>query len=220
MFIYAFVLFLFMAFQQPTENHIFHRFEGREASEVAKWLVNANDVFNWGHVYLMLHDWLVEEGWASSDDADFPEKYYLMRDVPGFGKEMWLRWQCEKVPEMYSKDGAAPFTYAMDVVWHCLGVASTEVGWKGQKVKMSKGEIEVEVTAYVVIDKKKLWKGQFAKIKEMLLKKQMRKVLEKHKKTVYDDAYRLRSLLSNYLKIESFQKEKEGAEPWGRRSLD
>jgi hypothetical protein len=219
MFIYAFDLIVFMAFQQPTENRIFHRFEGREASEVAKWLVNANDVFNWNHVYLMLHDWLVEEGWASADDSDFPEKYYLMRDVPGFGKEMWLRWQCEKVPEMYS-DGAAPFTYAMDVVWHCLGVAGTEVGWKGQKVKMNKGELELEVTAYVVIDKKKLWKGAWGKVKEVLLKKQMKKVFEKHKKTVYEDAYRLRALLSNYLKIESFQKEKEGAEPWGRRSLD
>jgi len=210
-----------MAFQQATDNPIFHRFQGKEVIQVAKWLVNANDVFNWNSVYLMLHDWLVEEGWAPSDDADFPEKYYLLRDVPGFGKEMWLRWQCEKVPEMYkSKGSAAPFTYAMDVVWHCLGVAGTEVGWKGQKVKMNKGELEIECTAYVVIDKYKMWSGSWGQIKKLLLKKQMKKTYDIQKRTVYDDAYRMRALLANYLKIESFQKEKEGAEPWGRRSLD
>lgn len=210
-----------MAFQQPTENRIFHRFEGREHVSVAKWVVNANDVFNWGTVYLMLHDWLVEEGWAPADDADFPEKYYLLRDVPNFGKEMWLRWQCEKLPEMYSKDGsAAPFTYAMDLTWHCLGVSSTEVGWRGQKVKSNKGELEIECVAYVVLDKEKLWKGFWGSIKEMLLKKQIKGVFEMHKKTAYEDAYRLRSLLANYMKIESFSSEKERAEPYGRRSLD
>ena len=205
-----------MAYQHPG-NPLKHRFEGMERISVAEYYVNVKDAFNLPYVYLMIHDWLMEEGWGGSGDADFGEKMYTHRDHPTFGREIWIRWRLQKSPADKSK----LFHYTMDLDWHILGLKNTEIVWQGQKVETNKGEFEVQCRAAIVIDKEKQWtKWPFSSFKDLYLKRALRQKLLVHKKTLYADAYRFRDLMMNYLKMETFMPLKEAGEFYVKRTFE
>lgn len=206
-----------MAFQQSSDNPIVHRFSDKERIVVADYTVNVKDAFNMSYLYTMVHDWIVEEGWGPRDDSKFAETYYMQREHPQFGKELWMRWRLDKGPADRSK----LFHYYMDMDWKILGLKNTELAWKGQKVETNKGEFEVQVRAAIVIDKDAAWKGwPFKSIKDLYMKRILRQKLLMHRKAVYGDAYRLRDLMMNYLKMETFLPMKEAGEFFVKRSLE
>jgi len=210
-----------MAFQQPTDNPIKHRFTdfGKDRLQVAKWTVTVRDAYNLLYVYTMVHDWLVEEGWASSDDADFGETYYTQRESPKAGKEIWVRWRLRRQPEGVPK--AKLFTYMMDLNWKIIGMKSTEIVYRGQKVKADRGEVELECVAALVFDEDAAWeKSMFKPFKQMMIKRVLQKQRLMHMNNIYNDAYRLRSLVTNYLKVETFMGEKEAGEFYMKRTLE
>jgi hypothetical protein len=215
-----------MAFQQPTlsDNKIIHRFTalGGERIPVTDWTIQVRDAYNLGYVYTMVHDWIIEEGWGRAgenprDDSFFPETYYMQREHPTFGKEIWLRWRLTKP----AGPGKSMFRYMMDVDWKIIGLKDTEIAWKGQKVKADKGEFEVFVRSALLIDNEKEWtKWPFKNIKDFYVKRQMRTKITMHKKTIYSDTYRFRDLVMNYLKLETFMPTKELGEFYLKRTLE
>ena len=211
-----------MAFQQSTENPIKHRFSdfGKERIEVAFWIIQVRDAYNLAYAYTMIHDWIVEENWATidRDDSKFPETYYMQREHPTLGKEIWLRWRLEKSPP-----GAKGklFTYMLDLDFKILGLKETEITWKGQKVKADRSEFELTCRGALVIDKEKAWeKSMFKGIKEMYTRRVLRHQIAMHRKNIYGDAYRLRDLVMNYLKLETFMPMKEAGEFFLKRTLE
>jgi hypothetical protein len=209
-----------MAFQQPSDNLIKHRFTdfGQDRVPVAEWTIQVRDAYNLGYVYTMVHDWIVEEGWGPRDDSEFPETYYMQRENPSFGKEIWIRWRLTRSPP---GPGKSIFHYMMDIEWKILGLKDTEIAWKGQKVKADKGEFEVACRAALIVDKSKEWKGwPLANIKEFYIRRQMRNKISMHKKNIYSDAYRFRDLIMNYLKLETFMPTKESGEFFLKRTLE
>ncbi|MEM3154782.1 MAG: hypothetical protein QW165_04450 [Candidatus Woesearchaeota archaeon] len=208
-----------MAFQQPNDYPIIHRWTylNCERLPVTEWTIQVRDAYNLGYVYTMVHDWIVEEGWADRDDSKFPETYYMHRE-PAFGKEIWLRWRLEKNPP---GPGKSIFRYMMDVDWKIIGLKDTEIAWKGQKVKADKGEFEVTCRAHLLIDKEGEWKGwPFENIKQFYIRRQLRNKITMHKKNIYSDAYRFRDLIMNYLKLETFMPTKEAGEFFLKRTLE
>lgn len=209
-----------MAFQQPSDNVIKHRFTdfGQDRIGVAEWVIQVRDAYNLSYVYTMVHDWIVEEGWGPRDDSEFPETYYMQRESPAFGKEIWLRWRLTRPPP---GPGKSLFHYMMDVDWKILGLKDTEIAWKGQKVKADRSEFEVTCRAALLVDRGKEWKGwPLANIKEMYIRRQMRSKITMHKKNIYADAYRFRDLIMNYLKLETFMPTKEAGEFFLKRTLE
>lgn len=214
-----------MAFQQPTQsdNKIIHRFTalGCERLPVTEWTIQVRDAYNLGYVYTMIHDWIVEEGWGRAgtdtrDDSWFPETYYMQRESPSFGKEIWLRWRLTKTPGF----GKSFFHYMMDVDWKILGLKDTEIAWKGQKVKADKGEFEVQVRSALLIDKENEWTGWAGNVKNFYIRRQLRSKVGMHKKIIYSDSYRFRDLVMNYLKLETFMPTKELGEFYLKRTLE
>jgi len=209
-----------MAFQQAIDNPIVDRWTWLECErvKVTEWIIQVRDAYNLNYAYTMIHDWILEEGWGPRDDMFFPETYYMQREHPTFGKEIWLRWRLTKNPPA-TKGGL--FTYMMDVDWKMLGVKDTEIAWKGQKIKADRSEFEVTCKANLLIDRKGEWKTwPFANIKELYTRRIMRQKIAMHKKSIYADAYRLRDLMMNYLKLETFMPTKETGEFFVKRTLE
>jgi len=166
----------------------------------------------------MIHDWVIEEGWASREDWDFPETYYMNREHPKFGKEIWLRWRLLKDPP---GEGGGLFSYMMDLDFKILGLKDTEIAWKGQKVTADRSEFELTCRAGLIIDKSKQWtKWPFSNIKDFYIKRTLRRKVKIHKKEIYSNAYRLRDLVTNYLNLETFMPMKEAGEFWVKRTLE
>lgn len=208
-----------MAFQQPSDNPIIHRWTYLKCERVpvTEWVIQVRDAYNLGYVYTMVHDWIVEEGWGPRDDSEFPETYYMQRES-SFGKEIWLRWRLTRPPP---GPGKSLFHYMMDVDWKIIGLKDTEIAWKGQKVKADKGEFEVTCRSHLLIDKGNEWKGwPFENIKKFYINRQLRNKIAMHKKNIYSDSYRLRDLIMNYLKLETFMPTKEAGEFFLKRTLE
>ena len=198
-----------------------HRFGEKEVIKAAEWTIRIRDVFNLAYLYLMVHDWLVEEGWAPRDDNFFPETFYVQRDNPTMGKEIWVRWRLTKTPEGAGPAAPRLFSYVMDLNWKVIGMKEVEMAWKGQKVKADRGELEIECFCKLIIDEEKQWQSwPFKQIKGLYTKRIIRQKVLVHRKSIYVDAYRLRDLIMNYLKLETFMPVKEAGEFWLKRSLE
>lgn len=213
-----------MAFQQPSDNPIKHRFGdfGRDKIQVAKWRIQLRDAFNLSYLYQMAHDWFMEEGWTngqgSRNDFDFPETYYVMRDNPRTGRETWVRWRLKK-----GADGVRTglFEYWMDINWKLVGVKDAEIVWKGQKVTADRGELEMECEGHVIIDvDKALQKSFLGPFKKAYIHRLKNRAMAMHWKNVYGDAYRFRDMVMNYFKLETFGPEKEAGEFYLKRTLE
>lgn len=210
-----------MAFQQTTENPIKHRFLdfGLDRVEIAQWVIRVRDAYNLSYLYQMIHDWLVEEDWAPRDEEQFPETYFMQRENPNTGKEIWLRWRLTKKPSEAGKGSL--FSYMMDLDWKIIGLKDTEIAWKGQKVKADRSEFEMTCRAALIIANEKEWKTwPFSSIKDMFTKRTMKGKVLMHKKIIYSDAYRLRDLIMGYLKLETFMPVKEQGEMYLKRTLE
>ena len=209
-----------MAFQQPSENPIKHRFFdfGKDRIEVATWEIQIRDAYNLIYVYTMIHYWIVEENWASRDDSRFQETYYTQREHPVHGKEVWLRWRLEKQP---SGTKGKLFMYAMDLDFKIIGLKETEIAWKGQKIKADRSEFTLTCRGAIIIDKGKEWTTwPFKNIKEFYTRRVLRQHITRHRKAVYSDCYRLRDLVMNYLKLETFMPMKEAGEFFVKRTME
>ncbi|MBI4450406.1 hypothetical protein HY642_00390 [Candidatus Woesearchaeota archaeon] len=193
-----------------------HRYTdyGADFFNLANYAVTYKDVFSMSYFYLLMHEWLVDEGYATRSDEKFPETFYLQRENPQFGKELWIRWRLQKNPM-----GSKLWRYDLDIDMHILGLKEVEVVSKGQKLKMDKGEVEVRVAANLVYDYENGFKNHpvlkdFRKaIFVWLLKKQF----GQHKRGLISEAYRFQEALKTYLKLETYLPEREFAEFWAKR---
>jgi len=210
-----------MAFQQPTDTPIKHRLidVSDRRLELTKWKINVKDTFNLGYLYTVLHDWLVEEGWAPRDDKEFQENLYLQRDNPNFGKELRIRWRCKKDEPLGQKSGV--FAYTLDLDFYLNGLKDAEIVWRGQKIKAQKGEFELEVIASLIPFPKEEWaKSPWKSLRDIMLKRTIKAQFGMHKKAVIESSYRLRDFLLTYFKLQTLYPEKEGAEFYTKKNFE
>lgn len=209
-----------MAHQHPTNNPIKHRLTGLDYVEVGKWKTVFKEKFNLAYFYQALHEYLVEEGIGERDENKFGEVYYMQRENPNFGKEARIRWRCEwQPPGTPGKDYHGLFYYTMDFDWYFLGVKNTEGTFRGQKVEIQKGELELISSAKLIIDKKGyLEKSALKPFKKFMLYRLLKKQLDMHKKNVYDAHYKTRDWVHNYFKMPLSTQERD--EFVARRTLE
>jgi hypothetical protein len=203
-----------MPVKQP---NVKHRYTGLDRDQVAKYTVKYKDVFSMKYLYYLMRVWLIEEGWVTREDEEFPEAHYVQRDTPA-GKELWVRWRPMKDPPGM-KYGF--WKFAMDVDMHILGLKETAMVWKGQKVEADKGEVEIVVTANLLFDYSKAWEkspwGPFKKLWINRIEKRTKTML---RNMLIQESYRFRDAMATYLKLETFLPEREGAEFWAKRTLE
>ncbi len=192
-----------------------HRYTGLDYETVTRYTVNRKDVFHASNLYLLLHEWLIEHGYATREDYKFPEKYYLNKEGPMFGgKEIWWRWRPQKLPLYPNK----LWRFDLDIDVHILTMKDVEVIIGGKKYKAQQGEAEVNVTANLVRDPDKLLeKSAFKDLKKLLYGRMWKQQFDMLKKELYTDAMQFRDSINTFMTIETFLPTKENPEYWPKR---
>jgi hypothetical protein len=204
-----------MADQKVEFKPIKHTQDGRELREVANFRVRHRDYFHLKNLYIMLHEWLVEEGWATRDDEDFPETLYLQRSTQKSGDELWIWWRLKK--DVNSKY----FQYLMNVDYHVILLRDAEVMHQGQKFKTNWGEVELLVRAWVEIDYQKAWRNHWflKNLHPVWISRIYKKVIDQHIQTLYREAYRFQHVAKTYCNMKTYLPEAEGEQFWPAAGL-
>ncbi len=185
---------------------------GKDLTLVARFLIDYKDIFSISYLYKLMHEWLVEEGYAPRKDEEFPEVFYLQRDTPR-GGEYWIRWRTAKKPYKTSL-----WSYALDIDVHAYMMKKVELILAGKKYEVDKGEIEIEVQGNLIVDAdRKLEKSLLRNFKQLIFKGLLRKRFEDHRKTFYNEVYRFQDAIKTYLKLETYLPEKELSEYWMKK---
>ena len=182
---------------------ITHRYTDVEYMNITSFTINfKKEIFKLEDLYKVMHEWLVETGYASKADETFPEKYFLHK-VSQIGTEVWVRWRVNRNP----LPGEQKFwRFDIDVDMHVLGLQDVEVAVQGKKIKANKGEVEVQVAANLVIDVEKTWKQNvFLKpFRKWFFDRVHSKKRDMMKSKLYAEAFEFRDVINNYLELETF----------------
>lgn len=169
--------------------------------------VKYRDIFDMSQFNEGLFYWLQQQGWKSFDgDAEQTETYYSEKVGQGGGKEIWIWWRLAKTaPETEA------FKYHLYLTFHTIGLAATEVIKGGQKINAHKGEMELEVEAFLEEKYKKALeteKGFFGFVtkqaKSIFQKRIYTQTIDQRKKELYQEVYVLNNFIKQWFKMKRY----------------
>jgi len=178
-------------------------------SGIAQLKVNYKDVLDLKYLYLLMHEWLVEEGYAPRSDSEFKEVFYYQKEDPNAGNFYHFKWRFEKDPPNTSL-----WKYILEVDTMVLTMKDVELAVKGKKVKAQKGEVEVTITGLIKTDPKKKFERFPKGVQNYIFKKLLRKQNDHYSDTLKNEMIRFQEAIKSYLKIETYLPEREYADFW------
>jgi len=186
---------------------------------VDEFRVKYKDVFHLKNLYIMLHEYMYEEGWygrpkpesgatkyASTAHANI-EKLYLekfcQKGLHQGGKEMWIWWRMMKRPDSKFNNY---FSYWIDIDFHMVYIQNIEVMHQGKKMKVQKGEMEIFIRPKIMADINGEWeKHWFLKhVQDIYEKRILSQELDKRAKELWREGYRLSAVIKRYLNMRTF----------------
>jgi len=89
----------------------------------AEFRIKNKGTFDLKGLYEYLHLWVVEEGYASSSDPQFPEVFHSQHEFGNQGlKEHVIWWRLEKVPDQNNY-----YKYELDLDWRSVAIKDVEL---------------------------------------------------------------------------------------------
>ncbi len=179
---------------------IIHRYTGVDYTNLITFTINYKDALSIQYFYILLHEWLIDKGYATRDDTKFNEAFYLQKENPQTGKEIWVRWRLQKETHPESK----LWRVDLDIDIHAMGLKEVEVTYKGKKYKAEKGEVEITVACNTINDYEKAWeKDQWLKpYKKIIMQKFYKKKKEVLDAETFEEMEALQNTIKEYLQIE------------------
>jgi hypothetical protein len=185
----------------------------------AEFRIKYRDVFHLNNLYIMMHEYLKEEGWQDefqSDDHQFIEKLYLERfaqkGIHVGGKEIWVFWRLLKMPE---RKYSGFFRNKLNIDFHLVYGKDQEIMFQGKKIKAQWGELEIFVKAFMELDYKDAWRNHwFLKhFENIYINRIASQEFAKREKELWREAYRLQARIKQYLNLKQFLTEVEQFHP-------
>ena len=184
-----------------------NRFTGVEKTEIAKLTLSYEDIFSLNHFLMLLREMLIENGYAPLEEEDFPENFYLERVNPIEGKEIVIFWRLKKTPKKEQKF----FSYWLDIDLHITGLKDIEILFKGERVRTTKGKIEIALLGNLVIDYKGTWLDLdlVKPFRNLIFNAFFKKSFEGLIKKFSEEIAALREGIKDFLRVEAYIPEKE-----------
>lgn len=199
------------------EKIIGHPYTDRIVIPAAETRVRYKEPFHMRNLYILLHDWLVEENWTTRNDMNWEEHFYLKRETPQ-GDEQWIWWRLKKVPG--AGEGSAGdnpyFRYLLDIFWHMVGIKDIEVMHQGKKYKTNSADLELYLKAKLELDYQhevgKGWRDSMllGPFHDMFQKRLFKQQILKHKHDLYRETYRFQEVVKSFLGLKTYMPEPEG----------
>lgn len=166
--------------------------------------------------YIMLHDWFIHEGWVLREDSSWPEHYFLVRENPNLGNEMWLWWRFKKVPPKPEGGANSYYRWDMDIFWHVTGIKDIEVMKQGNKFKTNYADLELVIEAKVELDYNKEWRVHplLKHVHPFFVNRIFKADIEKHRDELYREVYKLQETIKSFLGMRRYMPTTEGSEFW------
>lgn len=177
---------------------------------IPQFRIKFNDVFHLRNLYVMMHEYLLEEGWRGkdgeanhSDIETFYLEIYFQKGLHHGGKEMWVWWRLFKRP---ASKYSGYFRYRLDIDMHMRRIFDIEIMHKGKKIKVHRGEIEIFFRPWIEGDLGDKWKKHWLlkHFQELFEKRIMSQEFEKHEKELWRETYRFQSAVKRFLDLRTF----------------
>lgn len=186
----------------------------REARRIPQFKVKYKDVFHLKNLYIMMHEYLSEEGWRGPvsggkgvyEHSDIETLYlekFCQKGLHAGGKEMWVYWRTSKP---YEGKYSGYFKNHLDLDFHMVYMQDIEVVHQGKKMKIQKGEIEMFFRAWIEADYRHLWEKHWLlkHLQDIYERRIMIQELDKREKELWREAYRLQNRVKRYLNMRIF----------------
>ncbi|MBD3318939.1 hypothetical protein GF342_03435 [Candidatus Woesearchaeota archaeon] len=183
---------------------IFHRYKGKEQMNIISYSIVYKDIFSLDDFLALLHGWLVENEYASGDDYEFREDFYLQRESPRTGKQIQIRWRVHKVPSDTKKTKL--YRYDFDIDIDVRGMQQVEFMHEGKKATADKGELEIQVTGNLVIDYEEAWKNHpwLKRYKKFIIHTWLKSQTKEQKGELDKEGKRLQDFIKEHLKMKDY----------------
>ncbi|MGM5487969.1 MAG: hypothetical protein ACQESG_03395 [Nanobdellota archaeon] len=176
--------------------------------------INFNDYFHLGNLMQYLHDWLVENEWASPKDEKFGEVFYHHQFKQTGDEDVRWWWRFERDPPGH---GAGFFKCEINVDVRIIAMKRTETMKQGMKFKTMHGDMEIGIEGRLVIDANKKWRNHWlmSHFLRFYLYQMIGDKVEGYRDFVFDEADRLTNAIKAYFKMPGYKPENEGEGTWG-----
>lgn len=160
-------------------------------------------IFDFKELYRAVRDRLTDIGYLKGDDYKYVEKYYSEK-VSSDAKEaktIWIWWRTHKTEE-----GSPYYEQHIDIDFHLRYITDMEVMVDNEKKKVQKGEIDVMIEAYLILDPGDKWENHwFLKtVHPLFYKRIWRKRREDRKNSTMTDAYKVQAMIKEFFEISHF----------------
>jgi len=105
--------------------------------------IGYDGVFDLKELYKHLYEWL---SWRKYDVA---EKNYKEKVKPT-GKDIEIKWEAARIIDEYSM-------FIIELKTRIIGLTDVEVQKDSAKVKMQKGDIALDISAFILTDRQEMW---------------------------------------------------------------
>ena len=169
--------------------------------------IKYKDIFDIKEFYLALREWVVDHGWKDEEDeTDHMESYYGEITRGAGVKEIFFWWRLFKPAEGSAKAKKGhKINFYMDIDVHAIGLTDTEVIKDGAKIKVQKGEINMEISS--LVDKAyeaEFTSGILKELKHFFSTKVYKRQLDQRKKELYQEVYALNNYIKQWFKLRRY----------------
>lgn len=188
--------------------YVRHKHDGVNAKPlVDRWRVKHKDLFHAKYFYMLLHEWLLDEGLCGGDDS-FPEVFYLTQDVQG-ASHVWFWWRLVKPENTFLK-------FELDIDCHIIALTDAEFVKDNKKFKANKGDCEVTVSARLVYDSGDKFKKHpiISHFYDVWFKRIYLSDYYAKRKEYLETVQRLMEAMKVYFKLKTYLAEPEGQNFW------
>jgi hypothetical protein len=162
--------------------------------------------------YKMLYDWLIRNDFVhvSSENELLEDYHFEMQVAGGSLKNRWIWWRTKRVE-------GPMFEFRVNVDFQTLAMKDKEIIHMGKKLKINDGEINLFITAELLVDPNNMWqKNWLAKeMYDLLRRREFNEQIEDHKKKLYKLVVELHDRAKQSLQLETIVPREEPFIPLG-----
>jgi hypothetical protein len=167
-----------------------------------KFEIEHEEVFHLKNLYKLVHEWLGDEGFVSTDDTedDKFETLYMDTTKESGDKEHHVWWRTVQVPR-----GNKYYRYFLKIDWQTLNMKRAEIMHKGQKFSTNKGDVILRIEAWLQLDYQDKWeKSTLLRFFDTWFRRRFYlEQVKSYRHDLYLTAFRLHTIIKQYLQLKA-----------------